>query len=66
MDPDNIKGRGTWSKGRLDKNRNSWEDPTNLVQSVSMRFLRVQRTFSVYSMLLLGGLGHAPKEKFEN
>ena len=39
VDPDNIKGRGTWTKDRVDKD---CEDPTNLVQSVYMGFLSGQ------------------------
>ena len=52
-------------QGKQIKNRprKTWEDPTNLatVQSVSVGFLHVQRTLSMHSMLLLGGLGHAPR-----
>ena len=40
VDPDNIKGRYLeLRQGR--QNRKSWEDPTNLVQSLSMGFLSV-------------------------
>ena len=35
--------------------------PTNFVQSVPVGFLRVERAFSMHSMLSLGGLGHVPK-----
>ena len=43
------------------QNMKSWEDPTNLVQSVSMGFLCVQRTFNMYR-LLLGDLGYVPRK----
>ena len=43
------------------QNRKSWEDSTNLVP---MGILCVQRTFSVHSMLLLGGRG-MPSGKLE-
>ena len=56
-----LRAKAARAKAGVDKNRKvgSWEDPTNLVQSVSMGFLHVQRTFS---LLLLGGLGHAPRK----
>ena len=58
-DPDNIRGRGPLG----DKaGYESWEDPTNLVQSISMGFLSVQKTFSMHSMLSLGVWGHAPRK----
>ena len=41
---------------QVDKNRNSLEDPTNLVQNIS--FSLCANKFSAHNMLLLGGLGH--------
>ena len=54
---------------RVDKIRKCWEDPTNVVQSMSMDFFRVQRTFSICSMLLLGvwDSGYTPRNfDFDN
>ena len=60
-DPDNIKGtRGVHLELRQGRqNRENWEDPTKLVQSVFIGFLCVQRTLSIF---LLEEQQHAPRK----
>ena len=61
VDLNNIKeGHFELRLGR--QNRISWDNLTSLVQSVSMGFLRVQRTLGMSSIVLLGGLRHAPRK----
>ena len=63
-DPDNIKGKHLeLSQDR--QNTKCWVDSTNHVHNVSMRFLNVQSTISMDSMLFLGVWRHALR-KFEN
>ena len=61
---DNIKGNLELTQGK--QNRKSQEDPANLAQSVSMGFLCVQRTFSMYIIACSCQGILCPQEKFEN
>ena len=61
---DSGRSRQHYEEGHLELRQvdKDWEDPTNFVQSVYMGFLSVQRTFSMHSMPLLGGIGDSPRK----